>query len=496
MKKYLLIIALVGLLQTGCYKDKNNYVVSPINEAIIKTASEEYAVEQLTDLNITTEISYSLDRNDTYSYEWKIFESREKNDYTDRVPYGEVIANTKDLNEKIFTPAGKYVLLYTVINNNTGVRNFKELKLTVNSGFYEGLVVAYDKDDHAELGFIRKDDQIGYDLFQAMNGEKAVGTVQKVNSLVVKSLRMLALTTTVNHYQLGADEFSLLGSKNTLFIQGVNSFGDSYFGGNKMSYYDAPSDVFYINKGKIYADMGPDFAGQMAGQYSQPFYYSHGDYQLYPFLFNGKGGGNIIFYDNLNKKFLQAKYNERELYNVAQRPTDSFDPNNVGKTAVGAMLGFGGEVYYIMESGTGRDLYTMTQYNDGITNRILPINLANSPGLDKAKIFDARSEKGQIYYALDNKLYLYNVDVNAAQLIKTFGDGEQIADIHVHRANMWQNSIDEAFDKRIYIATNSGENGKVYQYQIQANGTIADRPDKEFKDFGKIVSITYRNPNE
>lgn len=496
MKRYIYTLALFSLLLSGCYKDKNNYTPHPINEVIIKTVSEVYAVEQLTELAITPEISSTMNANDNYSYEWKIFIPKEKEDYTNRIPYGEVIATTKDLKETIQAPAGNYILLYTVTNNTTGVRNFKELKLTVNSAFYEGLVVAYDKDEHAEFGFVRKDGHVLHDLIELINGKKVTGRVQKVEPVIVKSLRLLGLTTTDNHYQINADEFKILRDKSILFTTAVPTFGGSYFGGNKMGYYNAPSDIFYINQGKLYADMGPDFGGMMLGQYSQAFFYTNGNYQLFPFVFNGEGASIIVFYDNLNKKFLQTGYGERELSDVVEKESDQFNPAKINKTAVAAMLGAGGNVYYIMEDAAGRYVYVMTQYSNAIANRIVGINPATSLDFAKAKVFDARTDQRQIYYAVDNKLYLYNLDSNSARVVLTLSSGEEISDIYVYRANMLQNSTDEDFDKRIYIAANKGNVGKVYQHQIQADGTVSEKPEIEVNGFGKIVSITYRNPNE
>lgn len=496
MKRYIYVLALFSLLLAGCYKDKNNYTPRPINEAIIKTGSEVYAVEQLTELAITPEISSTMNTSDNYSYEWKIFIPKEKEDYTNRIPYGEVIATSKDLKETIHAPAGNYILLYTVTNNTTGVRNFKELKLTVNSAFYEGLVIAYDKDEHAELGFIRKDGQVLRELIELINGKKVTGRVQKVEPVIVKSLRLLGLTTTDNHYQIDADEFKILRDKTNLFTTAISTFGGSYFGGNKLGYYDAPSDILYINQGKLYADMGPDWGGMMLGQYSQAFFYTNGNYQLFPFAFNGNGESALIFYDNFNKKFLRAGYGERELNDVVEQQSDNFNPATINKTAVAAMLGAGDNVYYIMEDATGHYVYVLTQYSDGIASRIVTINSATSPEFVRAKVFDARTDQRQIYYAVDNKLYLYDLDLNNARVVLTLASGEEISDIHVYRANMLQNSTDGDFDKRIYIATNNGNIGKIYQYQIQGNGTIADKPEKEFNGFGKIVSITYRNPNE
>lgn len=496
MKIYIYTLILFSLLLSGCYKDKNNYTTHPINESIIKTGSEVYAVEQLTELAITPEISSTMNTNDNYSYEWKIFVPKEKEDYTNRIPYGEVIATTKDLKETIYAPAGNYILLYTITNNKTGVRNFKELKLTVNSAFYEGLVVAYDKNEHAELGFIRKDGQVLHELIELINGKKVTGRVQKVTPVIVKSVRLLGLTTTDNHYQIDADEFKILRDKSNLFTSAVSTFGESYFGANKLGYYDAPSDILYINQGKLYADMGPDWGGMMLGQYSQAFFYTSGSYQLFPFAFNGKGESALMFYDNLNKKFLRAGFGERELNDVVEHATDNFNPATINKKAVAAMLGAGDDVYYIMEDGIGRYVYVMSQYSDAIASRIVPVNLTASPDFIHAKVFDARTDQRQIYYAVDNKLYLYDLDLNNARVVLTLASGEEISDINVYRANMLQNSTDADFDKRIYIATNNGNTGKIYQYQIQGNGTIADKPEKEFNGFGKIVSITYRNPNE
>lgn len=490
-------IVVACILLTGCYKDDNNYNIDEINQAVISTNQADYAVMQLSELSIQADIASSLHENDSYTYEWKVFEPKEADDYTGRVSYSEVLATTKDLKEIIYTPAGKYTLLYTITNNTTGVKSFKTLNLTVNSGFYQGLVVGYQKNNQAELGFIRADGELGYDLIETLNGQKLEGSLQKVNTLIVESLRRMSITTSSNHYHIDVDEFKVMQNKNSLFSTIPMAFGNSFFGSNKMrNPFFIPSDVYYINSGKVYADMGPDFIGSMAGTYSQEFYYEAGDYNLFPFLFNGNGAATIYFYDNLNGKFLMAGYNARNLTDVPFHAIDKFDPSNVKKTAIAAMLGYNDEVYYIMRDGSDYYVYTMIQYNAYKAGDVQLVNLSSAPEFAKSTIFDARTDQRYIYYAVDNKLYLYDFATNSAGLVLTLDAGEIIADIQVYRTNMWQNSIDEEFNKHIYIAANNGEKGKVYQYGLQTDGALSNNAEKVFEGFGQIVDIDYRNINE
>jgi len=484
-------------LLESCYKDNNNYVVDDINQANISIAADSYAVMRLSELSIVPDIISSIHDNDSYTYEWKVFEPKERDDYTGRVSYSEILATAKDLKEIIYTPPGKYMLLYTVTNNTTGVKSFKTFSLIVNSGFYEGLVVGYQKDNHAELGFIRTDGVISYDLIQTLNGEALEGTLQEMNTLIVKSLRRMAVTTSSNHYHIDMDGFKIMQDKTSLFSTSPMDFGRSFFGGNKMGRpYHAPSDIFYINSGRLYADTGPDFVGSIGGMYSQAFYYSAGDYELYPFLFNGRSASIIYFYDNLNGKFLQSGFNKRTLTDVPFHATDKFDPSNVKKNAIAAMLGYNNNVYYVMQDGSNYYIYTMIQYNSYMAGDIQSVDLSNAPELDQARIFDARSDQRYIYYAVKNKLYLYNLVANSARLVLTLSASEEIADIHVYRSNMWQNTSEDDFNKRIYIASNRGESGKVYQYGTLEDGSLLNRAEREFEGFGKIADVDYRNVNE
>ncbi|MBL1409468.1 PKD-like family lipoprotein [Sphingobacterium faecale] len=495
---YSYVIATV-ILCSSCYKDKNNYNVEAINEAKITMEADSFSVMQLSELILSPEVKSSLHESDSYTYEWKIFGEKAKMSTTDAAAYSEVLANTKDLKETITTPPGKYTLLYTVTNRTNGVKSFKDIKLTVNSGFYQGLVVGYEKENRAELGFIRADNEVRYELIHTLNEKSELnGKLQSVNTLIVGLLKQMAVTTSTNTYLIDVDDFSVLKDKNSLFNTAPEDFMNSYLGGNKLYYnYDAPSDVYYINHGKVYADMGPDFGGSMAGMYSQAFYYAGGAYNLFPFLFNGDNGADIYFYDNLNGKFLKTGFNQRSLSDVSfVKDVDKFDPTKVKKTAISAMLGYDNKVYYIMQDGNAYYIYTMLQYKGNIASEAKLVNLAKVPEFAQARIFDARSDQQDIYYVVQNKLYLYNLASNAARVVLTLGDGEDIAGIHVYRSNMWQNSTDTNFNKRIYIATNKGDQGKVYQYGILADGSLSSNAEKEFNGFGKIVSITYRNPNE
>lgn len=494
--KILYIISQVVLF-TACYKDNNNYTLNPINEISISTTADTYTVFQLDNLSIQPDLSYSLDSTGDYSYEWKIFETTANEDYTDRIPYSEVLATSKDLNNIIYSPAGEYMLLYTIKDNNTGTQYFKELHLSVNSGFYEGLMVAYNTENRAELGFIRVDNEIGLNLMQELNGGRPNEQVVGANTMIVGSLRLLNLTTTSNHYQINADDFLVLRDKSTLFSGNMETFTDGFLGGNKISNDNAPSDIYYISGGKVYADMGIDFAGAMANIYSQAFSYANGDYDIFPFVFNAVNGTPIYFYDNLGKRLLQTTFNSRILSPVVRATTDVYDPATINKTAIAAMNGYGNTAYFVMHDDDNRYyLYTMWRNEAATANNVTEVNLAASPGFADATIFDARSDQRYIYYATGNQLYLYNIATNMASVVLSFSGNEQIADIQVYRQKLWQNSTNADFNKRIYIATNNGESGKVYQYTLQDNGSINAIPNQEVSGFGNIVDIDYRNPNE
>ncbi|WDF68402.1 PKD-like family lipoprotein [Sphingobacterium oryzagri] len=481
------------ILLSGCYKDNNNYTVNPINEVRITTSADAYAVQQLSTLSIRPQLSYSLDSTDSYSYEWKIFTPNS----SAVVPYSEILATTKDLNEIIYSPAREYNLIYTVINNRTGVRYFKEMRLTVNSGFYEGLVVAYNNGNQGELGFIRADNEVALNLMQAINDGPTDAPILRTNTLIVGSIGLLNLTTRNNHYQIDVNEFRVLRDKSTLFSSPINQFSGGFLGANKLSFFDVPSDIYYITNGHVYADMGIDFAGAMANMYSQSFYYTGGDYNLFPFIFDGSGGTPIYFYDNLSKRLLQATYNGRSLSNVTRKTADVYDPGTINKTAVAAMAGYGSTAYFIMHDESSRYyVYTMSRNTTATANNILEVNLSAVPQFANARIFDSRDDQRLIYYAVGNQLYMYNLTNNSASVVLSFSGNEQIADIQVYRPKLWQNSTYADANRRLYVATNNGQTGKVYQYRLEENGSVHATPDNEYTGFGAIVNIDYRNPNE
>src|SRR5690606_16943803 len=95
-----------------------------------------------------------------------------------------------------------------------------------------------------------------------------------------------------------------------------------------------------------------------------------------------------------------------------------------------------------------------------------------------------------------NKLYAYDILTDTERQVLALPDAERIADVHVYRANMWENTMDNDFGKWIYIAANNGSSGRVYQYALMPDGTLGATAAKSFDGFGTIVDIDYRNPND
>lgn len=228
----------------------------------------------------------------------------------------------------------------------------------------------------------------------------------------------------------------------------------------------------------------------------------------------GSYAANVLFYDIDNQRFVIFK---GKTYGTGNAELCSFplsDPNEnrlfsyvTGKEMV-YMEGTrrsNGLVYAVLQNAEGkRSLYGINVGGEEPVQELY-IDEINAPDIEKATHFAFHSQFPLMFYAVNNKLYLYNVGTKQAKQMTAvnLGASEEITQI---KFNLYRNGVysalsnqsEEFMNKQYQLIVSSydhaGEgvnNGKVAFYQVDG---IANNitPIEEYTGFAKVVDVVYR----
>ena len=450
----------------ACSKFDQDFKFKEINEVTIAAEASNYVVVQLEKLHIPVTISTSQSNGD-YSYSWKAIAK-------DSVY---LISTEKELNTTIQLPPTDYNLQYTVRDNSNGLEYNKLFKLKVNGVFFGGWLVTHNVGSKGNLTFVRTDDVVFKNPSEELNHQEFPGKAVTALYCEIPSnadYSFIHYFTENQVYRFDPASFLLKGTTKDV-LPGVTTFNKVAYGTNLYAY-----DQYFINNGEVHMGFGMFNRDQM----TMPFTVGlGGDYKLFPAVISSLGS-SVFVYDNKYKRFLELYYGERTA-NVFNTPTSTFyNMGNVGKTMLAAdkgRLSYGKDVYYfVMEDNGGRYVFGLDGDKPTLNQKVED---AKSPEFSKAMSFATSSVFEHMYYAVANKIYLYNIVANTAQLIYSFPSSVQIKDLKMLRKT----------SKTLAVATNNGGKGEFHVFEIDNLGRFNNNaPRKSFDGFGDIVSISPR----
>lgn len=156
--------------------------------------------------------------------------------------------------------------------------------------------------------------------------------------------------------------------------------------------------------------------------------------------------------------------------------------SDVGKTMVAVEKGRttynSGVFYCIMEDSEGRYVAGINNVDPSLFQKVLD---SACPDFSKAKLFAASGIFQHMYYAVGNKIYLYNIVANTAELLYSFPSSHTITDIEIKRKT----------SRTLAVATWDGTAGNMNLFDINDLGQFVDEgPKKVFDNLGHIVHIS------
>lgn len=492
MKKSYIVtfLCLFVLLQQSCTKDKGNYIYTDINTVDIQTNVTTFTIEQLDQLTIKPTIVESKpNTQNQYTYEWLIFPTTTSTLTQVNKEVATLLSTKKDLDTIISQPPNSYFIQYNVINKATGIKSIKRFNVNVVASFYQGWMVMTNTNNLGKLSFIRNDDVIYLDPIKDANNISLKGKGIASHSGISGQLKEIYVFTSDEILKLSANDFNIIGSDNSLFMQAPPVRMPSY------SINTSNSEQFIITNGKLHVTTVPSFFGP-ASKFSVAIEGAYNN--LFPFTFHGDNPSTAV-YDTESKKFLKVATFDRSLSLFTPNQNNKYDLNNVDKTMVAADLGAQKIYDIIMKNDNNEFFYYAFDPNTKVNIQALSFHqIQNSPNIHQAISFASSSSIGHIYYATEDKIYLYDILANTSRLLYQFSNNTKIKMLSMYKYKGWgaASVTDPIFNKRLVVAANNGTQGSVYYFSIAPTGDFENQTfSKVFTGFGEIEHINYRNPN-
>jgi hypothetical protein len=474
----------------ACKKDSNKFTYDAVNELTIKGPQQDVLVVQRDTIRVNPEVTPSIAGSGPYTYKWEIYRLNDLNSWEitaiNPATTSTTLSTEKNLKVAALVAPGSYRLQYTVTDTKTNLRTSVRYPLTVNGKYYEGWLVMADQGGKAILSFVRQDDMVFKDVIGTSNPSLTItGKPLAAFSGIQAKLEDVNVFTDQGMYRFSANDFSFTGKSPDLFETAINPVAAPWYAVNSVNF-----DQYVVSNGNVYGTLAPN---QGIAKYSERFNGPAG-YSVFPYFMSGSQYWTL-FYDNNGKRFLHAAYTSRSFstFPASADATAVFNMSNVGKTMVGGDKGPNTEYYLVMKDAAGYYLCSVLPNNKQAAGLMDKMDAA--PEIDKASAFVASEVNKQLYYVVDNKIYLYDVLAKTARLVYTFPANIQIKDLKMFKGLGW-GKANTAYNTRLVAATYNGTEGELYYLDLLPIGDIANGTySKKFGGFGNIVQINYRIPN-
>ena len=478
MKKYLILLtSLLAMLVISCSKDKGNYNLVPINEIkITGTVPDLINIYQFETLKIepVLEQSKKLDENKLI-YSWTTF-------LVANPDKGYVLGNSKNLNARIEVKPGKYFILYTVKDPETGVSFFKQYRMDVGTKLSEGWMALVDQPNgKQEISMVNTAEEIMHNLYENANSGKSLPentyAIKALNGYNGQLLFMLAKADAVELDYIGMKQFGEF--KSWFYTPPATINPQNYF------FTNSGTTGFIINDNEIYSTTYTSGGSTLFGSPVR------GDWKLSPFTFPSFFSDNILVYDTKNQRFL--KFASAAIAPLGNPSGSAFDPNKVGKQLIFGAPGWD-EKYNCLLKNNNDDQYFIYRVDANYGAPIIAAEqykVDDAPELNQAKLFTSSGQLPHLYYAVGNKIYILDIPAGKARLAYTFPVGTEITAIELKQSY----SVFYPDDSReLVAATYVAGQGSLYKFAIGNTGDFTNNTyAKVYTGFSRIKDLEFKN---
>ena len=484
---YLFLLALLSVLCWSCYDDQGNYDYHELNRTAVSGIDPVYRCDLLSRLSIPVVIQ-SEDKDRTYDYVWMYHKSEGSKKI-------DTISREKDLDWVVWAGPGVYRLIFEYSDKQTGVVNYIESEMIIESKYFRGWYVMKQNGETTDVDFFSPELQ-NTGLIQKSRGEALAGRPRSLGYIgdyayldeekeaMVKDNACLMVVSEKELQVVRILDLKMVGDFNSLFYekQSVVAPG-KWFGGS--------DENGLVNDGKVFAIEvrgSPLGAGKFA-------YAKEGDYEL-AHLMTKNGTMSPLFFDTKSSKFCTVVRRNPKLVYLDSDDHSKFpeaypdqEPLYAGFLDEG--MWEGGKGYVVMQKKDATkarsilhfDLNCLVSWMSGfLKNRITAIDkipLENE--FTRAECFGMNRTFQMLYFSKGDKLYYYDLQNKQTQEVKRVGGqpavpaGEKIVMIkHIIFDNSY--SAPDEYTNKLVIATGNGSNYKLYLFDTSAD-KVKDNPE-------------------
>lgn len=474
---------LLALLLSACYKDQGNYDYTDPNRVLFAGIEDSYTAMQgeyfeiIPQLNFTDAAALDSAR---YTYEWISLKSGAVN-LEKRKDLGKNLSLRMNMN----LSAGKYEIIYRVLDKVTGIRWQKSFELEVVSNIYEGWMLMTDVNGKARLDMINKLNN-QYTILTDVLTRTGSGLALQGKPVAVHCYRMNSLSTGYAIFlstdktteRIDAETFQYKSTMNIKYEM-VSNVPDDF----------APSIFTPVTTVNSYMLEGTDayyYEYVQNIRFGLPINILKGEaktFRVAPFVATNNASLNMAaFYDLDNKRFVRHVGSEGTMSLMPS--TDTLFDYNTGKDLV--YMTFtpfaNGNVFAILRDPVDAK-YFLARFSLGTNVKQVDYDEMTATDIDKASFFAVSPDFGYIFYTVGGKLYSYNTSDMVSKLMLDKGN-ETFTQLRFRNGDLVAATVDPAKPE--------GANGTLSVYTVQpVQGPLTLQ--NSWSGLGKIVSIAYRS---
>ncbi|MFV0506896.1 MAG: PKD-like family lipoprotein [Bacteroidales bacterium] len=507
MKNNILVVILVTLLMSSCYKDMGNYDYDETEVISVEGIRQNYKGITMIDSLIITPKVTSTTPDAEFEYFWLMYQE----DLTGTVAKVDTLSHTKDIRFLIDQNSPNWRLIFSVRNKNTGLSKLISCTLSVETAYTRGWYVLKDDGANSDLDMFRVKDTITPtsmtpNIYSKINGKNLEGKAKMINYF----------TSYKTFVDVGEDGKAkntnvlvAMSEKDIAFnyintLEEVRSFDDFAYEApavKDMGYigFSHYRQMYYtINDGKVHkiAISYPN-SGVFTAPIAKDDKYS--DYNLSDFALTSRKFR--LFYDETSSSFItHAGGTSATMTPVKAMANSEMATSNTNKEMI----------YMGVMDNTSRNtpaVAFMRDKNDNTKSlaRISPltnnfeISINNLKDIDKEqKLYDATlistsQDEAVLYFAVNNELWSRNLSSGLEKLQFSAADGEEITMIR-HRKYGAPKEPRYKYNYVIVGTTSASNDYKIYFFQKRA-GNLESAPDFIKEGTGRIKDIMFISPN-
>lgn len=493
IKKYKALVLLAAMVAAlaGCYKDKGDYDYTNINKVTIAdTTATVYTVLQFDTLKVKPVVTQSLEKsNANLKYNWSI-RAIDANNSTQQFPITQ-LSTDRELSARISIVPGKYKMTYAVTDTITNVSSYFFYEVNVGTSLSEGWMFLQQFSSNADISIVATTGKIFNNIYMGANGAALPRNANRIELTTVNAPKEVYIIATDSAYEVNPNSFGRIAGFNNWFFTPPKVSKPSV----NMVYSPPTSTTrsgVLINNGLVHIKRYGGFPGSVLYG-SELLLDNKLLYNMAPYVLPGDFNSArymAVLYDTKNKQFVGLQgpsggTTASLVHFPAPDASSAFDPNTIGMDLMYAGATGTNYIYNAILKDAAGDSYlfqlnlTLAQASK-FKQKMVATDIASMSAAVSSRSLE------YIYYAVGNKLYLYEIGPNASSELYTFPAGENVTSL----------TIDP--NKSIFTlmaATYNGTAGKVYDFTLGVNGKIENNaPAKQYDGLGKVVYIKYKLP--